>query len=190
MSRRRLLILQAQSKKGYFDGYKSRQGRYSVFELLWLSFEKSNQFQLKKCDTSGGGDKSPSDIMSIANYKRLWENTDPSPLFLPMGYDSNKKYNFRIKVLNKILAEETDNIEELVGNGSLTFYFKGSDIIKASQSINIRNIDQGTEFIIPIEKGEILNNCYVEYISDVGDLSLENYACYITFEIYFEEITE
>jgi hypothetical protein len=185
---RRLLMLQAQNIKGYFDGYKSYWGAYALFNLQWFSFEKSNQFQLEKRNLTNY--KHPSDIMSIANYSKSWENTDPSPLNLPMGYDSNKKYNFRIKVLNKTLAEEANNAEELVGNGSLTFYFKGSDITKASQSINIRDVDQGTEFVIPIEKGEILNNCYVEYISDVGDVSLENYACHILFEIYFEEITE
>jgi hypothetical protein len=186
---RRLLILQTQNEKGYFDGYKSQYGEISILLPKWFSFDKSNRFQLEKL----GGTLYPSShlkaVVSMANSTKEYHNTAPSSQPTSIGYDSSKKYNLRIKALNKIVSEESD-IEDLIGDGSLTFFFKGSDITKTSQSINIRDIDQGTEFIIPIEKGEILNNFYVEYLSDISDIYMETYSCRILFEVYFEEITE
>ena len=189
MSRRRLLILQTQNEKGYFDGYKSENGDISILLPKWFSFNRSNQFQLEKRSGNLYPSSRPKAAVSMVNSTKEYHNTAPSSQPTSIGYDSTKKYNLRIKALNKIVSEES-NIEDLIGDGSLTFFFKGSDITKTSQSINIRDIDQGIEFIIPIEKGENLNNFYVEYLSDIGDISMETYSCRILFEVYFEEITE
>ena len=93
-------------------------------------------------------------------------------------------------MLSKIIDEEY-NVEDFTGKGNFTFLFKGLDVTKSSQSISIRDIDQGTEFIIPIERGEILNNFCVKYISDtINGEGFDYYYCHLTFEIYFEEIAE
>lgn len=187
MSRRRLLILQTQNEKGYFNGYKSDWGALEGLRLQWFSFERSNQFQLTKTLRTRIFDK---EKLSMANFNKAWHDTDSSPQFTPLGYDSTKGYNFRIKALNKTINEGY-TIEDFNGNGSFTFFFKGPTVTKNSQPINIRDIDQGTEFIISIEKGEILNNFYVEYIPDTLDGSnYDEYFCSILFEVYFEEITE
>lgn len=182
---RRLLILQAQNRNGYFDGYKTSGDLANNSSFYWFFFDNPNRFQIRRTGSWYN------DIeKSLANFNCKISNIDPSTQLLPMGYDSNKKYNLRIRVLNKII-DEGYNVEEFNGNGNFTFLFKGPEITKSSQSISIRDLDQGTEFIIPIEIGEIFNNFCVKYLSGtIDDEGDDYYHCRILFEIYFEEITE
>ena len=184
---RRLLILQTQNEKGYFDGYKTSGNLTDNSSFCWFSFDNSNRFQIGR---TNNGCWYRAFERSLANFNYEIVDVEPSSQLLPMGYDSNKKYNLRIRVLNKIINEGY-NVEYFNGNGNFTFLFKGPEITKSSQSVSIRDLDQGTEFIIPVEIGEILNNLCVKYLPETIDGEGDDYYhCRILFEVYFEEITE
>jgi hypothetical protein len=150
-----------------------------VYDIRWIGC----RLKFERITSSGGGGNQ---IFSIANLYA--DNSQKSHISVQtaIGYDPSKRYNFKVKLTQKLVSRYDSRI-----SGFLTFDFLGindvgSLINKSSQKISVDDITEGDEIIIPIEPGEYLNNLLIIY--DIPDTSANPFT--LLFEFYFEEIAE